>query len=387
MITRSMMTSFSTQLDYLSPFIHHLLYATILESTMAYQALHTLPYFSTDNTLAQLVVLFWIYSTLHTLFTRATWCLRIPHYPCPQAVPPWGMRTHPQSFICQRIQLHHLPPPFPHHWCCSLFCYSFALRKWMIDFLHRSPPSHWLTLSLPGNCHLLKQLPCCQCQPRFACWLKWYDCWKLSSRRGLWHHPCPNCPLYPSCPIHPHCCTTKWILFPQIPSHFLHPMKKEHHHIYCWAGLYPHHQQCSLHIGSNSKTAPSTFHQSYGTCSGPCSNPINHKHGWLSPFSISCTPYHHYSHRIQQLGSNHSDLMLHMLIHQTPLPQLSPLLLPLLWTNCSWTSKLQVSWTSLLLLWAVWSLPCLLSQCHVPQPWPFHGCNLGSLPLWGQQGR
>ena len=48
------------------------LYATILESTMAYQALHALPYFSTDGTLTQLAILFWIYSTIHTLFTKAT---------------------------------------------------------------------------------------------------------------------------------------------------------------------------------------------------------------------------------------------------------------------------------------------------------------------------
>ena len=37
---------------------------------MAYQAFHALLYFSTDATLIQLAVLFWIYSTLHTLFTR-----------------------------------------------------------------------------------------------------------------------------------------------------------------------------------------------------------------------------------------------------------------------------------------------------------------------------
>ena len=62
-------------MDHLSPFTCHLLYATILKSTIAYQELCGLPYFSTDDTLTQLVVLFWIYSTLHTLFTRATWCL------------------------------------------------------------------------------------------------------------------------------------------------------------------------------------------------------------------------------------------------------------------------------------------------------------------------
>ena len=70
-----MMTPFSTWLDHLFPFAHHLLHATILKSTIAYQALHTLPYFSTNNTLIQLAVLFQIYSTLHILFTRATWCL------------------------------------------------------------------------------------------------------------------------------------------------------------------------------------------------------------------------------------------------------------------------------------------------------------------------
>ena len=63
------------QLDHLSPFTHFLLYATILESTTAYQALHALPYFSANDTLTQLTILFQIYSTLHTLFTRATWCL------------------------------------------------------------------------------------------------------------------------------------------------------------------------------------------------------------------------------------------------------------------------------------------------------------------------
>ena len=67
-----MMIPFSTQLDCLSPFACCLLYATILKSTTAYQALHALPYFSTDDTLTQLAILFWIYSTLHTLFTRAT---------------------------------------------------------------------------------------------------------------------------------------------------------------------------------------------------------------------------------------------------------------------------------------------------------------------------
>ena len=71
-ITRSMITTFSTWLDCLSSFAHHLLYATILKNTTAYQALHV---FSTNNTLTQLAVLFWIYSTLHILFTRATWCL------------------------------------------------------------------------------------------------------------------------------------------------------------------------------------------------------------------------------------------------------------------------------------------------------------------------
>ena len=74
-ITRFITTPFSTQLDHLFPFVHHLLYATILESTMAYQALCALSYFSTNNTLTQLIVLFQIYSTLCILFTRATWCL------------------------------------------------------------------------------------------------------------------------------------------------------------------------------------------------------------------------------------------------------------------------------------------------------------------------
>ena len=41
---------------------------------MAYQALHALPYFSANDTLTQLAILFQIYSTLHILFTRATWC-------------------------------------------------------------------------------------------------------------------------------------------------------------------------------------------------------------------------------------------------------------------------------------------------------------------------
>ena len=70
-----MTTPFSKQLDCLSPFAHHLLYAIIPESTMAYQALHALPYFSPNDTLIQLAILFQIYSTLHILFTRATWCL------------------------------------------------------------------------------------------------------------------------------------------------------------------------------------------------------------------------------------------------------------------------------------------------------------------------
>ena len=43
-----MVTPFSTQLDHLSLFSHHLLYATILKNTTAYQALHV---FSTNNTL------------------------------------------------------------------------------------------------------------------------------------------------------------------------------------------------------------------------------------------------------------------------------------------------------------------------------------------------
>ena len=72
---RSMTTPFSTCLDHLSPFAHCLLYATILKSTTAYQALHALPYFSADNTLTQLAILFWIYSTICTLFTKTTWCL------------------------------------------------------------------------------------------------------------------------------------------------------------------------------------------------------------------------------------------------------------------------------------------------------------------------
>ena len=42
---------------------------------MAYQALQALLYFSANDTLIQLAILFQIYSTLHTLFTRATWCL------------------------------------------------------------------------------------------------------------------------------------------------------------------------------------------------------------------------------------------------------------------------------------------------------------------------
>ena len=75
MTIRFMMMPFSTWLDCLSPFTHHLLYATILESTMAYQALCALPYFSANDTLTQLTVLFQIYSILCTLFTRATWWL------------------------------------------------------------------------------------------------------------------------------------------------------------------------------------------------------------------------------------------------------------------------------------------------------------------------
>ena len=75
-MTISLMTMpFSTQLDCLSPFTCCLLYATILESTTAYQAFHALPYFSANDTLTQLTILFRIYSTLCTLFTRATWCL------------------------------------------------------------------------------------------------------------------------------------------------------------------------------------------------------------------------------------------------------------------------------------------------------------------------
>ena len=42
---------------------------------MAYQALYALSYFSANDTLTQLAVLFWIYLTLCTFFTRATWCL------------------------------------------------------------------------------------------------------------------------------------------------------------------------------------------------------------------------------------------------------------------------------------------------------------------------
>ena len=76
-----MMTPFSTQLDHLSPFSHCLLYAIILKSTTAYQALHALPYFSANNTLTQLTILFQIYSTLRTLFTRPPGAQQVPLTP------------------------------------------------------------------------------------------------------------------------------------------------------------------------------------------------------------------------------------------------------------------------------------------------------------------
>ena len=69
-----MMTPFSIWLDHLSPFACRFLHATILKSTMAYQTLCALPYFSTDDTLTQLAILFQIYFTFCILFIRATWC-------------------------------------------------------------------------------------------------------------------------------------------------------------------------------------------------------------------------------------------------------------------------------------------------------------------------
>ena len=89
----------------------------------------------------------------------------------------------------------------------------------MINFLHRSPPSHWPTLSLLGSSHLLQQFPHSQCQPKFAHWQSQYSHSKLSSRKGLQCHPCSHHSIHPSCPIHPHCHTTKWTPFPQISSY------------------------------------------------------------------------------------------------------------------------------------------------------------------------
>ena len=152
-------------------------------------------------------------------------------------------------------------------------------------------------------------------------------------------------------------------------------------HIYHWIGLYSHHQPRSLYIGNNSKAVPFTFHQFCGIYSGSHSSLINHRHGWLSPFPTSHTLCHHHSHRIQQLEPNHSSLMLHMPVHRTSLPQLSPSLLSLLQMNHSQPPKLQMFRTSLLPLWAAWSLPNPLPPGHVPKLWPLHECHLGPLPL------
>ena len=178
------------------------------------------------------------------------------------------MRTYPQPLICWRIQLYHLPSPFPHHHCCSLSCCSFTLGKWTIVFLHRSPPLHWPSLSLSGSHHLLQQLPYSQCQLRFAHWQRQSNHSKLSSRRGLWCHP------HSHHSIHPQHHTTKQTPFSPIPLYsLLYFTTKKCHHIYHCAGLLPYHQQCLLHTGSNSKVVPFTFHQSCGTHSNPTPTP------------------------------------------------------------------------------------------------------------------
>ena len=82
--------------------------------------------------------------------------------------------------------------------------------------------------------------------------------------------------------------------FSQISScSLLYLIAKECHYIYCWVGLFSYHQQYSLYTRSNSKMAPSNFHQSYRTHSNPHSNLIIHKHEWLSSFLTSHTPFHH----------------------------------------------------------------------------------------------
>ena len=103
------------------------------------------------------------------------------------------MRTYPWPFIRWGIQLHHLPPSFSHHQCCSLPHCSFALGKWTIIFLCRSPTFLWPTPSLLSSCHLLQQLSHHQCQLKFACWERQSSHLKLSSRRGLLCHPHPYC--------------------------------------------------------------------------------------------------------------------------------------------------------------------------------------------------
>ena len=75
-------------------------------------------------------------------------------------------------------------------------------------------------------------------------------------------------------------------------------------HIYHWAGLFPHHQQCLLSIGSNSKTASSNFHQSCGTPSSLHSNLIVCKCGWSSSSPTSHTHFYHHFPRTSDSSPN-----------------------------------------------------------------------------------
>ena len=153
-------------------------------------------------------------------------------------------------------------------------------------------------------------------------------------------------------------------------------MMKECCCIYHQAGLFPHHQQCSLCTRSHSKVVPSISHQSCGICANPCSNLIIHKHEWLYPSLTSHTPCHSHSHKTQWLWSNNSSLVLHVPIHRPPSSKLFPLLLSHLWIKCPGSPPVQVPQTSLLPLWATWSCPYTFPSYHLSQPWPFQGHNM-----------
>ena len=202
------MTPLSTWLDHLSPFTHHLLYATILESTTAYQVLRALPYFFTNDTLIQLAILFRIYSTLHTLFTRATWCLA-------GAPNPFQTATIQESATILTLKQCLLEA-----WELTLnllyvkeFNYAIFLLPFPIIDVVLSP----VILSLLKSERLIfytdNPLPTGLSQAYWAATMFSNSSLAINisqssltdrddtiSRRGLWHHPCPNHPLHPSHP-------------------------------------------------------------------------------------------------------------------------------------------------------------------------------------------